>query len=339
MANGILPPGLRGFVAAEQMAQQRAANELNQITGVLALQNSMRQQAFQQQTQPLQLKMLETQVRNAQNPSPLLKDLGGSIGIFDPRTFQKLGELPKSVSPDAAARAQAQRDTSVLNPDVVNARQSIAAAGAPRVDVKVDQKTGESFAKEIGPMMTDSRSSALSALSAVETAQRIGSAISQGNVTLGPTATLRNKTDQVAQLFGVGGNTTEERLVNTRNVIRGLSQFTIAARKQLKGQGQVSDYEGKLLQRAESGEIEDFTLPELRDFIGVTDKLARQTYGEHQRMLGVMKGDPRTSGFVPYYSVPDLPNPTAAGRTVKRTGTYQGKKVIEYSDGTIEEVK
>jgi hypothetical protein len=216
----------------------------------------------------------------------------------------------------------------ILNPDVQRARRDVAKAGAPSVSVKVDQKTGESFAKEIGPMMTESRAAASGAVDAIGTAERVKNALSQGNVTLGPTATIRNKADQIAQIMGVGGADTEERLINTRNVMRGLSQFALQARKQLKGQGQVSDYEGRLIQRAEAGEIEDFTLPELKDFIGVTEKLARKTYSEHQRNIEVMNSNPELQRFVPFYSVPELPQSAATAPTapkVKRFNPKTGK--------------
>jgi hypothetical protein len=115
---------------------------------------------------------------------------------------------------------------------------------------------------------------------------------------------VRTKVDQVAQWMGVGGKDTEERLINTRNVIRGLAQSTVNARKALKGQGQVSDYEGRLLMRAEAGEIDDFTVPELKDFLKVSRRMAEKAYGEHKRILGVMAKDEGSKGLVPFYEVP-----------------------------------
>ena len=156
-------------------------------------------------------------------------------------------------------------------------------------------------------MVAESRASALGSLDAIDTVSRVRKALSTGNVTLGPTATLRNQIDQIAQVLGIAGKNTEEKLVNTRDVIRGLAQFTIAARKSLKGQGQVSDFEGKLLQRAESGDINDFTMPELKAFIETTDRLARRQYKNHQSNIDVMKKRPDLEKLVPFYEVPDLP--------------------------------
>jgi hypothetical protein len=182
-------------------------------------------------------------------------------------------------------------------------------AGKTDVNVKVDTKVGEGVAKEIGPMLMESRNSALGALDAVATAGRISDAISTGKVNIGPGAKLRTAADQVAQVLGAGGADTAERLVNTRQVGRGLAQFTITARKSLKGQGQVSDFEGKLIQRAESGEIDDFTMPELKAFVDLTERLARRQYEQHGVNIEAMKKEPATRGMVPFYTVPEMPAP------------------------------
>lgn len=206
----------------------------------------------------------------------------------------------------------------ILDPAVQEARKGVARAGA--TSVRIDNKLGEGLAGNVKEIVSETRNAASGAVGAYDTANRVGMALSGGNVNLGPTATIRNKADQFAQVLGVGGASTEERLVNTRNVIRGLAQFTVSARKQLKGQGQVSDYEGKLLTKAESGEIDDFTFPELKDFIATTKRIAKKTHDEHKRLIGVMSKDPNVAGLVPYYDVPDLPgaDPKAAEDWISR---------------------
>ena len=75
---GTLPPGLQGYVAAEQMAQQRGANQLNQATGIFGLQNAM-------QMQPLQRALLEQQVAqmqaNAKLRAGILSGGGGGAPV------------------------------------------------------------------------------------------------------------------------------------------------------------------------------------------------------------------------------------------------------------------
>lgn len=295
----------------EEQRRQRMAG-MQQLGSVVGLGGQLQQQQQAAQMNPIALQIAQAQLQALQNPQPDYRTVGDTLlqiprgGQPQPVYTSQPKPVPITVGTGQPGGTQAAWG--------IPGRPDFTAVGPPKlgtppmsVDVKVNQKTGESFAKEIGPMMNESRAAAVGAVGAVETAQRINDAISKGNVTLGPTATLRNKADQISQLLGVSGATTEERLVNTRNVIRGLSQFAVAARKQLKGQGQVSDYEGKLIQRAEAGEIDDFTLPELKNFVAVTERLAEKTYAEHQRLLGVMKGDERISGFVPFYDAPPMP--------------------------------
>ena len=219
-------------------------------------------------------------------------------------------------------------------------KQSLAAIGRqfPKVNLKdvresieksplVSVTLGKEVDKEIGQQMTESRNAALGAVETVDAANRIDQALTSGAVSLGPTATIRNKIDQVSQLVGVGGKDVTERLVNTRNVIRGLAQFAISARKALKGQGQVSDFEGRLLLRAEAGEIDDMTMPELKSFIGVTRKLATRQYQQHQMNLERFRATPDMQNRVPFFEVPPLPEPGGQGGfSIKESGGWGIKR-------------
>lgn len=330
----VMPVGMGifgSYLQGQEEARRREMAGLQGLSTAVGLGGALQQQQQAAQMNPIALQLAQAQLANVQNPTPEYRSVGDTLlqiprgGMPQPVFSSQPKPQPMSVGvegqPGATQAGWGTPGQSGFTP------VGPAKLGAPpmSVAVKVDQKTGESFAKEIAPMMTESRAAAVGAVGAVDTAQRINNAIAKGNVTLGPTATLRNKADQITQLLGVGGATTEERLVNTRNVIRGLSQFAVAARKQLKGQGQVSDYEGKLIQRAEAGEIDDFTLPELKDFVSVTERLAKKTYGEHQRMLGVMKSDERLTGFVPFYEAPLLPGGGQQGGNVRKYNPQTGR--------------
>jgi len=203
-----------------------------------------------------------------------------------------------------AEQMKTQHGVDVGTEDIL---KGIKKPNQPLVNVKLE----DSLAKEIGPMMAESRTGALGAIETLDTVGRARMAIDKGMVNVGPTATIRQKVGQVAQMLGVGGKDNEEQIVNTRNVIRSLGQFSLAARKQLKGQGQVSDFEGKLLIKAESGEIEDMTIPELKSFLAVTDRLARRQYDLHQHNLKTMKANPKVSEIAPFYEVPEAPTARA----------------------------
>jgi hypothetical protein len=101
----------------------------------------------------------------------------------------------------------------------------------------------------------------------------------------------------------------------------------------LKGQGQITEYEQKLLERAEAGNIEDFTIPELKDFVSTTEKLARRTHAEHKRLIGVMRQKPETADLVPYYDVPDLPaepKPATGNRAPEKNAAPRAGETYRY---------
>lgn len=115
MAQGLLglPPGLRGYRAGEFDALQRGQNSFGVTSGLLGLVGQNRQLSMQEQTQPLQLELLRQQVENARNPTPTRVDLGGSIGLFN-RAGQKIGEIPKTATPDAMMRERGSMERHII---------------------------------------------------------------------------------------------------------------------------------------------------------------------------------------------------------------------------------
>ena len=56
-------------------------------------------------------------------------------------------------------------------------------------------------------------------------------------------------------------------------------------------------------------EIDEMTLPELKSFLDVTDRLARKQYAQHQHNMSVMRQNPNLKDIAPFYDVPELPAP------------------------------
>jgi hypothetical protein len=182
---------------------------------------------------------------------------------------------------------------------------------AAKVDVRVDNKTGDSLARPIGEIVQGTQSVALGGLDQIETGHRILDALDSGKVITGPGAKARTFLKQLGVTYGVNGKDDAEVLQNTRQVVKGLAEFTLGARKQLKGQGQVSDYEGKLIEKAASGDIEDMTEPEIRSVVAVADRLARKGHELHLRQIENIKKNPGLAPLADFYGVPDLPAPRA----------------------------
>lgn len=303
--------------------------------------DSSQQFAYRFPTQPIRELNPEATITAGQLPI-VQQLLGGHLTApganLVPPALQASRETPVEVAPSgtlvskqgqplytapgkpAKENEELQKFRSVLEaagiPEQSQEGQSLYKAWATKIATHqppiADIKMGDSLAKEIGPQMSASMNAALGSLDTLDAVDRARSALSKGLVTLGPTATIRNKINQVSQIMGVAGKDDTERLVNTRNVMRALAQFSLGARKQLKGQGQVSDFEGRMIIKAESGEIDDMTIPEMQSFLDVTDRLARRQYMLHQSNLEKMRTNEKTKDVAPFYEVPPLPSSSVA---------------------------
>ena len=193
-------------------------------------------------------------------------------------------------------------------------------------NVKIENKMGEGIAAQIGPMMKDSVDIATGAVKQVDAAKRVVGAIDSGKIIAGPFAGGRVTLAQMGQALGVGGADAKEQLANTRQVIRGLAEMTLQGRSQMKGQGAITESEGLLAERANSGKIEDLTIPEIKQLALASDRAARFAYAEHERKYQEMLKNPTTSSLATYYQGPAMPPaigtpseepPTGAVRRIK----------------------
>lgn len=266
-------------------------------------------------------------------PQPL--KVGAGEALVDPKTLKPLFTNPKEDSTPSDWKlyqlsGAPERGIGFDQWDQARRRAGATNIGMPKIEVK----TGESIAQQIGPMMKESKSQADAGLRLVDSASRVLDAAERGNLYAGPMANLKLKTAQVADAFGVAGKDTQEKIANTRNVVRGMAEQAVSARAQLGGQAQISNSEQELLNKATSGDIGELTAREIVQIANLNDRLGRQMYGNHQRQMQVMQQRPDLQGVAPFYSVPDLPKPR--GGQVVRTGRdAQGRKVEQLSDGSI----
>ena len=145
----------------------------------------------------------------------------------------------------------------------------------------------------------------------MESANMVRGALNTGNVIAGPLAGPRMKFAQVLELAGAGD---KEKLVNTRTAIQGLATLTLESRAELKGQGQVTENEQKLLERARSGNIEDMTVAEHQQVVNVSQRLANRLWSNHQTLLKRMETDPAAADSLRYY-YPTGTLPSAVGQS------------------------
>lgn len=187
-----------------------------------------------------------------------------------------------------------------IRPEVLAAKTQVARAGATNIGLpKIELKTGESMAGQIGPMLRDSATATQGAVNMADAAQRTLTAIERGGVIAGPGASLRLRGAQVASLFGFGG---KDAVAQTRQVVRALAESSIEARKELAGQGQVTENEAKAVQKAMSGDIDDLTVEEIRDISRLNIRAAVMRAQRHNEMLQSVPDS--AAGLRPFYAVP-----------------------------------
>jgi hypothetical protein len=177
-----------------------------------------------------------------------------------------------------------------------------AATGAPKTSVSVNTgKTfGESLAREFGSIIPQVRGEATGALKSIDAAHQILRAIDSGNVIAGPTANLRMKGAQVASMLGFTG---PDAVVKTRETINGLAKLALGARQALKGQGQITEYEQKLLERAEAGNIDDLTIPEIRTIADLADRGGRISIRNYNQIGAGLSNNPDYAPLHQFFNV------------------------------------
>lgn len=177
-------------------------------------------------------------------------------------------------------------------------------AGATNIGMpKIEIKMGESVAGQVGPMVKDSKVQAQGAVGMFDSADRIQKALDSGKVSTGPFTTQIQTVKQLIQKVGGGS---DDGIRQTRQVIKGLAQMSVEARKELQGQGQVTDSESAAVAKAESGDINDLTTGELQDLVTLTKRAAHYRAKNHQSLLDSMSAQDATKGSVPFYKVQGL---------------------------------
>lgn len=160
-----------------------------------------------------------------------------------------------------------------------------ARAGATNVTTRVENKMGDSVGSQVGPILKDSAVATTGAVKMADAAERILDAVDKGGVIAGPTASMRLRGAQIASMLGIGG---KDSVAQTRQVIRGLAESSVEARKELQGQGQVTENEAKAVQKALSGDIDDLTVDEIRDIARLNLRHAAIRAKQHQQYLSSM---------------------------------------------------
>jgi hypothetical protein len=202
----------------------------------------------------------------------------------------------------------------------------------PSTNINVSATTspgGRSLAEPVGKLAAASLGKAEGATEIMAAANSVRDALNTGNVIAGPGAGIRTKFAQILELANIGD---KEKLTATRTAIQGMADLTLQSRAELKGQGQITDAETKLLERARSGDIADMTIAELQTVVNVSQRLAGRLWSNHQTLLGTMRTDPAARDVYKYYTpTAAMPQPLGEGKSVseqEKKDRLEGLKTI-----------
>lgn len=199
-----------------------------------------------------------------------------------------------------------------MTPEQKAAFEKLQKIKTPSTNVAVNAPVAKSLAAPVGQRAEASLAKAEGATGMMDSANMVREALNSGNVIAGPLAGPRLKFAQVLDMAGAGD---KEKLVNTRTAIQGLATLTLESRAELKGQGQVTENEQKLLERARSGNIEDMTISELQQIVNTSQRLAGRLWSNHQTLLKTMETDPAAADSLRYYRpTGELPKPVGEGK-------------------------
>ena len=222
-----------------------------------------------------------TTILKKMTKSEAIRQLGGGA------LAQAGGTLNLTAPTDQAGRELAQQLNAQGQPfDITVPRAGAIPSTQPGFGVSdpVQQKTREAAATGSVKAITDRLDSSFAvAQSSEERMRQVQSIRPILDLPLisGPGATPQMFLSQVAnKMYGV---TNEETLANTRQLITGLSELSLASRGALKGQGTITEGEGALLVKAKSAP-DSLTVPEYKRLFDLFEKQDKRAIEQHENI-------------------------------------------------------
>ena len=156
--------------------------------------------------------------------------------------------------------------------------------------------------KNVAESINNTFVAAQSAQSTLRTIENIRPLIKAG-VYSGPLSTAPKVLDQLATSLGITGKDDSERLKNTAVAMQGLANIELQAAQSIKGQGAVTDFERKLIERAAAGNLQTFTQAEVLALLSGLEKTSRYKIQAHEKNLGRLRTVKDAEGFADFLSL------------------------------------
>jgi hypothetical protein len=321
--------GMQGAISSAQQQAQAAQKAQEQQRMMSILQSMGPQEAVAAGVPPEMVKNYH-ESRNFGRDKVSFVDTGGA---FTPKT--EYGDVPANVAPIqktgdpfSSLLVRGADGKLIANEPLVGAKSRVASAGAAKTNVSVnmpDKKFYEGLGTAVSGQIEKGFDQAQSAVQTLNNANQISQSLS--NALVGPLANQRLTLAQIGQTLGVAGKDSTEILQNTRNVIQGLARQELSAAGQMKGQGQITESERAILRKAEAGQINEFTKPELETFLAAIRKTARSRIATHERNLQNLGTDPQAATILPYLQI-QAPEDSGGQPATPSTGMPTGFKVV-----------
>ena len=216
-----------------------------------------------------------------------------------PQIKAVLPQLSKSLETPTAVQ---EFNYAKENPEFANYQVGLKRAGANNVSVSMDK----GIAAQVGPMLKEGKPLAVSAVKGIDAANQVIGALDTNKLFTGPLANQKLSVAQLASTFGGGTGDLTQKINNTRSAIQGLAEITLQGRQEMHGQGAITESEGKLAERAKSGDI-SFTPGELKQLANAAKRAGEYTYGNYQSQVQSLANDPQTAKMIPFFNVNMMP--------------------------------
>jgi hypothetical protein len=251
----------------------------------------------------------------------------GNQAVQQAKIMQDQLELYSKRDPNKPAALQELEAYMNMNPEQKAAFEKLQKIKATNVTATATTSpTGKSLSEPVGKRVDASLAKAEGAAGLMENANMIQEALNSGKVIVGPMAGPRTT---IAQLLNMAGADNQAQLQNSLSVAKGLAGLTLESRGELKGQGQVTDTETKLLERARSGDT-SLTLDELQQVVNVSQRLARRLWGNHENLLKTMEKDPAAKDSIEYYRPTGrLAEPVSSSKSPSQINKEQNRKPLD----------
>lgn len=177
------------------------------------------------------------------------------------------------------------------------------SASANNISVKL----GGGLIENVKDIMKDAKNNVVTGFQNLDAANKLDNAINSGQVFVGPGATLGQSFAQLSSALNIAGATTEQKLANTRSTMQALAQMWLAGRKQMQGQGQITEGENVLAGKIQSGEIDKLSVPELRLMTEQVRKMGNYYLTDYNDKLKAIQSNPELKDIAPFFAVTPYP--------------------------------